>query len=495
MIPQIPGDVIRIILENYLTHTKKSLYKLLFVNRLWCRIAIPLLWKNPWSNLNSWSSISKTILLCCDSNLKQLLLSCCDSNLKKILYEKGMITTPLFNYVSYIQTLSKGIIESLVNGILTEYDDLNDKENKNNRINQKDIYKLLQVTFWNIIMSECNKLKYLNLPDYSICHFNGTKTCLPSLVKLNCSTFIPSNYFFELSKICHNLQDIIIYCFQDNRGLAQLIKSQKRLKRIELNSNNNDILCPLIGEALLNQSNTITYINFKNELCISPEFLNSLINCKELVINIQSESNFDLGKLDLIKLPNLNTLSFYIYQHAPFSTALNSLSNVILSSSFPPKNYSHLKELNLDLYPKYLTTESIKNYLNTITKTCPLLESVVVWVSKDVLLDLESFLNKCRYLQEIRFVSIESVENDNKVDIKNILDILVSNNILPDLSKIIFKENWKFTKDNLSEFLESWRINKNHPLNYLNIVTSDELVIEVCKKFKQIGVLKSYVFD
>uniref|UniRef100_U9UZ04 Uncharacterized protein n=1 Tax=Rhizophagus irregularis (strain DAOM 181602 / DAOM 197198 / MUCL 43194) TaxID=747089 RepID=U9UZ04_RHIID len=89
---------------------------------------------------------------------------------------------------------------------------------------------------------------------------------------------------------------------------------------------------------------------------------------------------------------------------------------------------------------------------------------------------------KCRFLKEIKFISTEyteSVENNNIVDVRNIFDILVNNNILPDLSKLTFKENWKFTKENLSEFLESWSKNKKYPLDYLNIVTSNELIINV----------------
>jgi hypothetical protein len=485
MIPYIPEDIIRIIIENCITDRKNSLHKLLFVNTLWCEITVPLLWENPWTNPNSWENISKTILLCCDSNLKKNLFSNCDSQLKKILSEKGIIDGhtkhPLFNYVACIKTLSKDIIESLIEGILIEYYELNN-------------YKLLQETFWNLFMNNCNKLN-LNLPNYSIRHFNGTKTCLPSLVKLTCSTFIHHIYFLELSEICRNLQEMVIYCFQDNKGLAQLIMSQKRLKRIELNSNNNNILCPLIGEALyLSQSNTLTSINISYDFCIPPKFLNYFINCKNFFIKIPSESNFDFNKL-VINLPNLNTLRSYIYQHQSLSLALNSLSNIILSSSFSPEKFSHLKIIDLDLYPKYLTTESINNYLRIITQCCPYLEFVVVWVRKDILLDLELFLKNCSFLKEIKFVSTESVENNSIVDAKNIFDILVNNNILPDLSRLSFKENWKFTKDNVCEFLESWSKNKKYPLDYLNIVTSNELIIQVINRFKKNGVLKCCVFD
>ncbi|CAG8603948.1 9880_t:CDS:2 [Funneliformis mosseae] len=427
-------DVIRIIIKN--VTQKKSLYTFLFVNRLWFEITIPLLWNNPWSYLPKYrNNISKTIL------------SCCDTVQKRTLYRRGIITStqltspPLFNYVSYINNLSKEIIGSLVQGILDEFYEKNGYD-----VSHDD---LLQEIFWDLFMTKCFKLKSLILPNYSICHIKDSSTCLRTLVKLTCSTFIPDNYFLDLSEICHHLREIKIYCHQDSKGLAKFIESQDRLKTIELiSTKNNDVSCPLIGEALSTRSQTITCVKIQNDLCISPEFLNSLNNCKEFIIDMQSESDFDLGQLELIHFPLLETLHSHIYQRSE-SLALNSLSNFISSS-----NATLLKGIDIHFISNDLLTESIKKYLGTITRSCSLLEYVVIWVRRDVLSDLESFLKRCDHLKEIEFVAVEL---NGALDAKSIFDILMKNN-LPTLSKIVFKEKWNFTKGELNEFLENWNV-------------------------------------
>src|ERR1051325_8650156 len=46
-IPKLSDDVFRIIIIE-LQHERSSLYSCVFVNRSWCRIAMPILWKNPF---------------------------------------------------------------------------------------------------------------------------------------------------------------------------------------------------------------------------------------------------------------------------------------------------------------------------------------------------------------------------------------------------------------------------------------------------------------
>ena len=150
MVPQLPVDVIIIIIENCIT---QKLYRLLFVNRLWFEITVPLLWKNP--STNSWKKISQTIL------------SCCDSNIKQDLYKNGIIEKPkppLFKYVAHVQILSEEIIESLTEGIL--------EKSYEKGILDDTCYKLIRDTFWDLFMNSCYKLKSLNLPkNNSICRF------------------------------------------------------------------------------------------------------------------------------------------------------------------------------------------------------------------------------------------------------------------------------------------------------------------------------------
>src|ERR1041384_8264408 len=103
-LPEISTYIIRNLRNNF-----NTLYSLALVNRFWCRLAIPLLWENPFSikyqeNL-SFHFLDIYFLFLNDSDkskLKEIKFEFLDdSNLKK----------PLFNYPSLIKTLNSYRIE------------------------------------------------------------------------------------------------------------------------------------------------------------------------------------------------------------------------------------------------------------------------------------------------------------------------------------------------------------------------------------------------
>ena len=97
-ITEISDDIIQ-----YLRNDFNTLYSLALVNRFWCRLAIPLLWEDPFSvkcreNLSS-HFIDTYFLFLSDidkSKMETKLYSKFDSNLHN----------PLFNYPSLIKTVN-----------------------------------------------------------------------------------------------------------------------------------------------------------------------------------------------------------------------------------------------------------------------------------------------------------------------------------------------------------------------------------------------------
>src|SRR5437764_4518988 len=94
-------EISSIIIQN-LRNNVNTLYSLALVNRFWCRLAIPLLWEDPFSvkcqlNLSS-RFIDTYFLFLSDSDKNKMKTkfysSKFDSNLHK----------PLFNYPSLIKT-------------------------------------------------------------------------------------------------------------------------------------------------------------------------------------------------------------------------------------------------------------------------------------------------------------------------------------------------------------------------------------------------------
>src|SRR5947199_9466499 len=97
-LPEISSDIIRNLRNNI-----NTLYSLALVNRFWCRLAVPLLWEDPFSTFsikyrgNLCSHFLDTYFLFFNENDK--------SKLEKIRpYDFGH--KPLFNYPSLIKTLN-----------------------------------------------------------------------------------------------------------------------------------------------------------------------------------------------------------------------------------------------------------------------------------------------------------------------------------------------------------------------------------------------------
>ena len=100
-------DCLRIIFTE-LQHNRRSLYSCILVNRFWCQIAIPILWKDPYLyNDNTPSSHRKlysTIIYFLQESSKQLLI---DNNI--ILPSTAFSNKPLFNYISFPSKFGKDL--------------------------------------------------------------------------------------------------------------------------------------------------------------------------------------------------------------------------------------------------------------------------------------------------------------------------------------------------------------------------------------------------
>src|SRR4051794_13254208 len=93
-LPEISYDIIQNLRNNF-----NAIYSLALVNRFWCRLAIPLLWEDPFSinyQKNSTFRFLDTYFLFLNENdknkMKKFEICKFDSNLYK----------PLFNYPSLI---------------------------------------------------------------------------------------------------------------------------------------------------------------------------------------------------------------------------------------------------------------------------------------------------------------------------------------------------------------------------------------------------------
>src|SRR5436190_23616715 len=97
-LPEISSDIIKNLRNDF-----NTLYSLSLVNRFWCRLAIPLLWEDPFSikyQENSSHFIDTYFLFLNDNDKDEV-----KENLKSYKFDSNL-QPPLFNYPSLIKILS-----------------------------------------------------------------------------------------------------------------------------------------------------------------------------------------------------------------------------------------------------------------------------------------------------------------------------------------------------------------------------------------------------
>ena len=129
---QLPTDCLVEIFE-YLEDDKTTLCSCLLVNRLWCEIAVRILWKDVLSFSISYPKDVLTVL--------SSLIACLPNESKDLLYKNGIFFTsptwkpPLFNYVSFCKILSINTISQITQNIFSP--------NLNSNLISQEILKML----------------------------------------------------------------------------------------------------------------------------------------------------------------------------------------------------------------------------------------------------------------------------------------------------------------------------------------------------------------
>ncbi|GBB96500.1 hypothetical protein RclHR1_02770002 [Rhizophagus clarus] len=240
---QLPTDCLNEIIEC-LEEDRHTLYSCLLVNHLWCEISVRVLWRNIWkfktfkSKIVA-SSILSTLIACLPNESKELLCK------NEIFISEPTSKLPLFNYAAFCKVLSIISVNEMVeNGF-------QDKQSSKLCLVNEEFIKM----FANQIYS-LKKLVYYNNYHLNISfpYFPG----LRDLSELYCCSSLHSNFFHQLSQICHNLHALYIHFINYNipNELKELISLQNNLKILSLSAFNaswKDII-----PSLKNNSNTIT---------------------------------------------------------------------------------------------------------------------------------------------------------------------------------------------------------------------------------------------
>ena len=207
---QLPADCLNEVFE-YLE--KESIYACLLVNRLWCEVAVKILWRNALGVRDDRYQLVNTLVACLSDESKDFLYT------NRIFISTLPSGPPLFDYISLIKVLPIDEIHQTIENFL-----------KNKQANDSHlVLQELLKTFMNRISSlktlklskEFQNISFLNLPE--------AKDCLAGLSSFSCHSDICPTFFNQLSQICHHIQTLTIV-FEN--GISNELKELVTLQRI-----------------------------------------------------------------------------------------------------------------------------------------------------------------------------------------------------------------------------------------------------------------------
>jgi hypothetical protein len=391
---QLPADCLNEIIE-YLEEDKATLHSCLLVNRLWCEISVRILWRNIWNfKTSSYQQHTKSSIL-------STLFACLPNESKEFLYKNEIFIStptskqPLFNYATFCKVLSIYEIDRMVNNVFKDKPpidslSLDDRNllitNEIIKMFANQIYSLKRLSYYHY---------YFNTRNFSFPYFPGVK----DLSELHCCSCLPSNFFYQLSQICHNLQILSIdfHNYDASNELKELISLQNNLKNLTLSSFGStweDII-----PVLTKHSHTITKLQLygdSNDLPFS--FVSLFTNLQEFIFSFLGGAHFEdfkmlqhvnYSKLHTLKIPYQCPRPEYVMKFLEnngknLKKFRTGESNKALSLSIP--NFCpNLK----NLFVIFHNGES--DILKTIFINCQYLESIKIWCGKGFLTEKEVF--------------------------------------------------------------------------------------------------------
>jgi hypothetical protein len=481
---QLPTDCLYEIFE-YLEEDKITLRSCLLVNRLWCEIAVKILWRNVWSFQYSihYNPYRTHVPLAIISTL----ISCLPDESKNLLYKNGIfISTPtwkpsLFNYASFCKVLSIYEIDKMIQHVLENQRFITSRSLSYNKY-------LLSQEILKMFMNEITSLKSLDydsgyskkVQNVMFTYLPEAKNCLKYLPELRCSSDIYSEFFYQLSQICHNIQSLTIE-FGDiiSNGLTDLISLQNNLKNVTLiyysyeGENGTDIITSLTKFSL-----SLIKLKIK-ESYIPLSFISTFINLQELIFSLELSGFDDFNQLQYVKFSKLKILKF-IY----------AIPKVEMLIKFLKINGKNLDELYIGEYDTSLNS--------VIAKFCPNLKSLSSIFLEEEIGTLKIILDNCQYLENINVWCGDGYLNE-----KEFLEIFAKHSPKNFYELEIFYA-YKARSEIPSEELENFFINwKNRvpqkPLSLIVIKSYDCISLElkgenmnIIERYIKMGVIKKF---
>ncbi|CAB4387451.1 unnamed protein product [Rhizophagus irregularis] len=475
----LPFDCLHEIIE-YLEKDKTTLHSCLLVNRLLCEISVRILWRDISSyKTNNGSSLSffNTIIACLPNESKEFL------NKNEIFVSTPTSKSPLFNYTAFCKILSISDIDRIVNEALINTLSLNPHSSR-----LCDRYYLVTKEIVKMFMNQAS-LKILTYHDpyyYNPINWNfsfpfsGTR----NLSEFHCNSNLSSDFFHQLSQICHNLQSISISFENDvSNKLKELISLQNNLKSLTLKVRS-DTSWENIIPSLTKHSNTLIKLSLysdDNNDNLPFSFISLFTNLQEFIFSfsilIPYANTKDFEKLQYVNFPKLQTLKIpYLCPNPEYLMKFLETNGKNLTNIYICEGIYYEGKFNTGLNMnglKGLKGLLNKNLILSIANFCPNLKRLSVRINPGESYVLRIIFIKCQYLE---FISIWCEEKSIAGTIFEFIETWASKYFC---ELILYNSNlYLIYPVDLESFLISWKNKKPEKLLKLMFIRQSNIISE-----------------
>ncbi|PKY46461.1 hypothetical protein RhiirA4_461324 [Rhizophagus irregularis] len=444
-------DVLILILEE-LENDIKSLYSCLLVNKTWCKIIVPILWKNFLKNLKEEEKSINIILSHLSNEVKENLKDQ-GINLNSIILRQ----IPLFDYISFCKYFDLFRLENI-------FSKINNIEETKISIIKNEILKLFinrnTMYTYLFISQQCNLPIHL-IPD--------AKYCFSELKFLHCYGNIKKDTLKGLARISKSIKKLILEFSNNNSGAIKLIDTQKNLCDVIFNRlmTNDESFCKVFEELLIKHVDTIKYLKI-NWMPVTRSIL-YLVNLKSLEIDSFYYSNWtNCSYLENLSLPSLKFLK------------VKRISSKILVNLIE-NTRGLLTDICIDR-----EGDNNKDLIQAIYENCPKLKYLKLIFNNYNILELKNLLINCQYLSGLIIIL------GNELDWNNLFKILTDSSPINLYKFKIFFTCYKGPKvESLELFFENWKGKNRNPM-LLQTSYSTLKYFNLTEKYKAEGIIKKY---
>ncbi|GBC00717.1 hypothetical protein RclHR1_03950013 [Rhizophagus clarus] len=453
-------DVLYLIFEE-LNKNEKSLCSYLYVNKTWCEMMIPFLWKNPWKYTYSKNHERRLRKLLVDI----IILHLSDEKINKLksqgfYFSINSYKKPLFDYISYCKHLNLNEI--------------------------KYTLKIIEMDFIlneiiNIFVNQNTTITHLYIPkqfDYQIHLIPGIEYYFSNIEFLSCNANTNDDILNGLAEICKSVKELelIINEKDNNHGIVRLVEFPEKLFNVRfltnyVNRTHDESFWEVLENSLIKHINTIRHFKIGRQPIT--QILTHFTNLRSLDITADYYSKGWHG-FENVSLPFLQI----IRTKGCFVTLL---ANLIGNTSRDLTEFT-IHSGGGDIIGNRLVIQAVY-------KNCPNLKYFKLPLRNSSILELENLLINCQYLDGLYILTKNSLEWDD------LFEILVKSSPKSLYKFIICFYYYKFKLESLKLFFDNWKGRQPMILRLIQITKFGTEHKNLIEKYKSEGVIQEFSYS